>query len=113
MAVVNFVLGDFSSLRVGCSPDGSTLDVGTPKADGPCFAPVISPKILIDVRSSTKLTQDDNECMLKQATGCHIRNQSRERSIELTELFQVEIEVLVVGVVIRVGDLNKRDSTLK
>ena len=58
MTVVNFVLGDFSSLRVGCSPDGSTLDVGTPKADGPCFAPVISPKywLMFGVRPNSLKT---------------------------------------------------------
>ncbi len=100
--MVNFPLNHFRAVLICLSDDCSRLYVRSAETNRPGRAPVISPKTSVDLRRSTELRHHDDERCFQHASFVQIVDQRRECLVELTELLQVEIEVLVVRVVVRV-----------
>jgi len=67
----------------------------------------------IDLGRPAKLGHDDVERVLQQPPCGHVFDQGGKRDVEIADLLEVEVEVLVVRVVVRMADLNERGASLK
>src|SRR5687768_6339469 len=71
---------------------------------------MISTVILVDLGGTAKLRQDDNQCAVEHPACGNVCDERREWLVEFAQLLDVEIEVLVMSVVVRVCDLHERDA---
>ena len=100
-------------LVVRLADDVPRLDPRARQADRPGGAPVVAAVQVVDLRGAAELGHHHDEGVLQQSPRGQVLDQRRERVVELADLFEVEVEVLVVGVVIRVDDLDERGARLQ
>ena len=68
---------------------------------------------VVDVRRAAEFRQHDDQRAFQHAALGQVVDQRGERPVELAELLDVEIEVLVVRVVVRVAHLHERHAVLQ
>ena len=71
---------------------------------------MVAAVVQVDVRRAAELGEHDDQRAVEHAAGGQVVHEAGERAIELAELLDVEIEVLVVRVVVRVRHLHERDA---
>ena len=104
--VINFGVGDFGPVSISLSDHSTGLDSRTAHQHRPGFAPMIAAIQVIDIRCPAKLGQHNDQRTFQHSPISEIADKRRERAVEFTELFDVKIEVLVMGIVVGMADLN-------
>ena len=74
---------------------------------------MVAAVVLVDVRRATELRHHHDQCRIEHASIGQVTHQCREPLVELGHLLEVEVEVLVVGVVVRVIQLDERGPVLE
>ena len=74
---------------------------------------MVAAVVQVDVRRAAEFGEHDDQRAVEHAALGQVVHEAGERPIELAELLDVEVEILVVRVVVRVRHLHERDALLE
>ena len=113
VAGVDFALGHLRAILVRRADDRARLDARAAERDGPGLAPVIAAVTFVDSRRAAEFGKNDDQRALQHAAIRQVGHQRGEGFVEFAELLEVKVEVLVVGVVVRMRNLHERNAVLQ
>ena len=61
---------------------------------------MVATKALINPRCTSKFTENDNQRTFQHPTICDVLNKRTKGTVKFTQLFEVEIEILIMSIVI-------------